>query len=142
MASENRVGPGNFQTKTHTNTQAATSIAKGEILSLGENQPVFAIEAIGTNLATRVPATPGANRGAICFKSELAVLDKNTAAGNTFAINDTIYFDSVIDADGVIDAGQATTNARQVGICETAATTTDATVLVSGFNSQGPAKFI
>lgn len=142
MASENRVGPGNFQTKTHTNTQAATTIAKGEIFTLGENMPVFAVEAIGTTLAAISPTFPGGGKAAICIESELCVMDKNTAAGNTFAVNDTVYFDSVIDGDAVIDAGQATTNARQIGIAEGAATTSDATVLVSGFRSQGAPKFV
>lgn len=141
MASENRVGSKEFDTKTFTQTATNVTLTKGEIFGLdaSENIMAFALEAIGTAGASRSPSFPGGNTGAVCIASELCVLDKNT--GSPVAINEKVFYDNAVDANGVIGTAETTTSgAVTIGITEEAATTSDATVLVSLYDAVGPVK--
>lgn len=138
MASENRVGPLQFETFPWVNTQAATTIAKGELFSLGGGRSAFAIEAMGTNTQARSTTFPGGNKAAACISSELAVIDKGTAAGDTFAAGAAVFYDPAVDANGLISAANATTSTFIVGLVETAATTSATTVSVATFHGGTP----
>ena len=54
------------------------------------------------------------------------------------AVLANVYFDNAVDPNGVIGVAQATTSSINIGIAQEAATTSDLTVLVSNFNSNGP----
>ena len=137
--SENRVGSEQFDTKTFTNTQTTTAIAKGEVFAINAslNLMAFSLEEIGTaGQARDVQDFPGGNKAAVCIGSELAVIDKLITS--PIAINANVYFDNAVDPNGVIGVAEATTSSVNIGIAEEAATTSDTTVLVSNFNSNGP----
>ncbi len=136
--SENRVGSEQFDTKTYTNAQTTTAYAKGEIFAINAalNLMAFAIEEIGTAGQARATNFPGGNKAAVCIGSELVVLDKLITS--PIAINANVYFDNAVDPNGVIGVAEATTSSVNIGIAEEAATTSDTTVLVSNFDSNGP----
>jgi len=142
MASENRVGPAQFETLPFTNTLAATTRPKGTLFALSGNRVGFNLEAIGTAGADRSTTFPGGPGGAVCISSEDCVLDKNTAAGNSFALHDPVFFDAVVAANGVVDEGQATTSTNEIALALEAVTTGGATVRVASFRGATENKFI